>query len=812
MLDKYNWIINDIDDKKAALLSVAANLSAGACKILINRGIKDQDQVCKFLSKNILDLEDPFGLKDLKEAASIIIEAVSEKKKILIFGDYDVDGVSATALLYKALQLLGSSPLYYIPHRVEEGYGLSADGIEFAEKKGTDLIITVDNGINSHEEVNLIKKKGMDLIITDHHLAGKTLPDARAVINPKRGDCNYPNKELSGSGVAFKLVQGIFKTLNKALPEELICLAALGTLSDSVILTPENKIIASIGLDLINKKKHAGINELLSAASFRKKIIDSFCILFVICPRLNASGRLEKADEALKLLLENDKKNIQKLAEGLNKLNQRRQDIENSILKEINIKLCKSPSLLENNAIILKEESWHLGVLGIISSRLCEKYNKPAFLLAQAGGILKGSVRVPDGYDACKMLESAENTLIRFGGHKKAAGFSISKENFSEFENTIQCQAEKIPKQKPALNIDAELRLNDINLKFADDIKMLEPFGPGNEEPIFLLRKVNLKDIRLVGNPPVHLKLVVEKDKSSLSAIGFKKEEYYTHLDPENFYHDIVFTVRAENYMDTKSVSLHIKDIKLPQKECLHILTGSDKIQAKSSSNNSLPLILDARYLKDKERYISSALKFNPSYLILIKTNEKAEKIKKILKDPLKIIHSEIYWRNIYDKDSSTDDILFYDPPIDVEKFKHFKTSSRIHLLFDQDDIQRLENNIKLSCPSRQILALIYKTIVNNFKQFGKKTYKKSNLAELINHPLVAESTLNTALIIFQELDILEVIYLQDEIILIPKADKKKNLQESINFVEAVSLIEKFKETKKIINHPKLNLLKEIMK
>jgi len=506
-------------------------------QVLSARGISPEESKA-FLEPRLEDLNDPFLMSDMDKAVERIITAVKKSQKIMVHGDYDVDGVTSLSLLYRNLTGIGLNVIPYIPDRFTEGYGLSSQGIEKAREEGISLIITVDCGITALEEIEIARKYGIDVIVTDHHEPQETLPEATAIINPKVD--NYPFKDLAGVGVAFKLLEALYRKLSLNLNHLYwdLDLVALGTVADIVPLIDENRVFVHFGLKILEKSKKAGIKSLKSIAGLNGKM-EPWHISFILAPRLNAAGRLKHAIEAFKLLSTKDGIEALQLARELDKTNKERQGIERKILTEAE-KMVRRMDLDKDWVIVLGSEDWHEGVIGIVASKLVEQYNRPTILLSFTGGIGKGSGRSIRNFNLFNALLDLEKYLISFGGHKMAAGLRLEKENLQDFRRALNKLAKKrLEKEylEPELYIDGEIRLSDINQDILSVYRKLSPFGMGNPQPVFVVKNVTVKNnIRVMKDR--HISFTLKQEQIERRAIAFDamdKREIIQSGKPLNF-------------------------------------------------------------------------------------------------------------------------------------------------------------------------------------------------------------------------------------------------------------------------------------
>ena len=561
---KYNWKIKEVDLQKVQQLNKEQNIPSVISAVLINRGLDNPVVINKFFNPSIDNLYNPFLMSDMDKAVNRLKKAISNKEKIVILGDYDVDGTTATAFLYLFLQEIGLEVIYYIPDREKEGYGVSNRGIDFAIKSSANLIITCDCGINSINEIEYANKNNIDIIVTDHHEPAEVLPDALAVLDPKRKDDIYPFKELCGIGVAFKMLYGL--SIANKIPLEKIFyyldLVAIGTAADIVPILNENRIIVSKGLKVLNKSKNIGLQSLLKVSGFENKTINVVNIVFGLAPRINAAGRLGEATRAVRLLTSFNHKESIDLSNLLDRENRNRQIIEKATIDNAILQLNATHDLDVDKILILDAPDWHQGVIGIVASKLKEIYNRPVVMLTFQNGIGKGSARSIPGFNIFSAFSECSNFLLNFGGHKMAAGLTIKKESLPHFKECLKkIASDQISDEmlNRVLSIEGEISFSDINQKTIDYLQKMAPFGPGNMRPIFVARNLKISGIpRIVGEN--HLKFKACQDRVVISAIGWKLSELYEMLI-SNRPLDMAFVIEENEWNGLKEIQLNIKDI-----------------------------------------------------------------------------------------------------------------------------------------------------------------------------------------------------------------------------------------------------------
>lgn len=524
------WEFYEENSEEIIDIAKKHNISELLTKILVNRGITDDKEIDTFLNPTRNDFYDPYLMPDMDKAVERIIKAINNQEKVMIYGDYDVDGITSITVLKKFLEERGLKTGHYIPNRLEEGYGLNENAIRsIAEQKYT-LMITVDCGISGIEEVELANQLGIETIITDHHEQSESLPNAYAIINAKRKDSQYPFRGLAGCGAVFKLIQAISLRLGLEEKEFLkyLDIVCVGTISDIVPLVDENRVIAKLGLKLVAQTRNIGLRELILQSGYKK--IDSNTISFGVAPRINACGRMGYQEEALDLFLTNNIEEARKITARLNSYNLERQTKEKDIFEQA-IKELEKEDIEKLNTIVLSGDNWHHGVIGIVASKLTEKFYKPTILICFEDNIGKGSGRSLPGFDLHEALVESSAYLEKYGGHEMAVGLSLKKEKYNDFKLAFEeiAKSKNIQQIIPVIKIDSIITAKDVNKKTIQDLEMLEPFGEKNKNPIFVYKNLKIDSIRALSEGK-HLKLTLKDDNLLINAIGFNlgylSEEY----------------------------------------------------------------------------------------------------------------------------------------------------------------------------------------------------------------------------------------------------------------------------------------------
>ena len=567
----YKWTYEEpTADETAAATALAreVNIHPALGRLLLKRGIKTATEARRFFRPQLSDLHDPFLMNDMQVAVDRLNQALGRKEHIMVYGDYDVDGCTAVALVYKFLSQFYSNIDFYIPDRYEEGYGISRKGIDFAAEMGVKLIIVLDCGIKAVEEVAYAREKGIDFIICDHHMPDEELPPAVAILNPKRHDNRYPYTHLSGCGVGFKFMQAFATSngieFNKL--SSLLDLCAVSIASDIVPIMGENRILACQGLRCLNTNPSIGLRAIVEVCGLSERELSMSDIIFKIGPRINASGRMQNGKEAVELLVEKDYQAALEKAGCINLYNEARKDLDKQMTDEAFKQVEQLPGLDDRRSVVIYNESWHKGVIGIVASRLTEQYYRPAVVLTRSDGVATGSARSVSGFDVYKAVQSCSDLLENFGGHTYAAGLSMKVENVPEFAERFEAYVQKHimdTQTEATLAIDAYLDFKDVTFKFYQQLKRFAPFGPQNERPVFCTRRVyDYGTSKVVGRGQEHIKLELVDNKSNnvMNGIAFGQSSQARYIKTKRAF-DICYAVE-ENTHKRGEVQLQIEDIR----------------------------------------------------------------------------------------------------------------------------------------------------------------------------------------------------------------------------------------------------------
>ena len=571
MSKERKWLVKEVGEPETvARLSTEIGIDSVLATLLVQRGIKSFEQARAFFRPSLSSLHDPFLMKDMDKAVTRLKKAVEGREKILVYGDYDVDGTTAVSLVYSFLGRFTKNIDYYIPDRYDEGYGLSIKALDWAAESGFNLVITLDCGIKAIDKVRYAASKGMDVIICDHHLPENELPAAVAVLDPKREDCHYPFDDLCGCGVGFKLVQAYAQVMDIPFAElePLLDLLVVSIASDLVSVTGENRVLSHFGLKRLNEKPRKGLQAIIALSNLEPDHVTIDDIVFKIGPRINAAGRMESGRLAVELLTAADDRTAARIASQINDNNNERKSIDREITREALEMVQNGKCIACKNATIVYNPAWNKGVVGIVASRLVEAFYKPTFVLTKSNGFVTGSARSVRGFDLYDSIERCADLLENFGGHIYAAGLTLKEENLPEFARRIEeyvAEHLTVEMSTPVVEVDSRLDFSQITPKFFRILKQFQPFGPGNNAPVFLTENVyDDGNGRKVGPAAQHLKLELIQESQpyhQIGAIGFNMAEYFDHIKAGNPI-DICYSVVENYYRGNSTIQLRLKDMR----------------------------------------------------------------------------------------------------------------------------------------------------------------------------------------------------------------------------------------------------------
>ncbi len=740
---QYRWQVKEADLVLRDALSGALKVKPAVAQLLINRGITDAAQGERFLYPRLEDLHAPEAMKGLTDARRRIQEFLRQGKKIVVYGDYDVDGITGTVILVSLLQKMGGSISYYIPHRLREGYGLNCEALGRLKEEGADLVLTVDCGISSLKEVEYAKKLGMEIIVTDHHTPLESLPHC-ITLNPKQADCSYPYKDLAGVGVAFKLMQSL---LAQEEWEEYLDLVALGSIADVVPLLEENRVLTRYGMEKLNASCRLGIQALKEASGFGGREITSGQVPFSLAPRLNAAGRIGEAEKAVELLLTSSPERARELSELLNGYNQKRQQIEGDILKEA-VQEIEEKGLDGKNVIVLAREDWHSGVTGIVASRLVESYRRPVVLISLEGEEGRGSARGVQGFNLIKAIHHCADYLERYGGHEQAAGLTIRSANIENFEKKINSAAPGLlppPGLERLISLETELEASEIDVDLLDQLSLLSPFGQGNPVPFFKTQDLEIESFKFVGKQKNHLKMKLKSGKNQLEAIAFKMEDRHLHLTGRKV--SAAYLLEDNCWGELRNPVLQLKDFHYS--DCL----GTGGVT-----------VIDRRGIDQKEKYLTALVgqREQVGTLIYINTLGQQKRLSRLMGEKKGIYYS--HQGSIKDCIlGNIENLVIYDLPLEEEKFFVLaKTlleavdSIKIHLLFGPEDLRANQLLMQAVLPRRDSLVRVYHAIKKIERQGEVHAGELSESMKSVNPVCYTNHFFQKSLEIFQEINLLE--------------------------------------------------------
>lgn len=689
------WVVAQTDEGQVRTLAEGVGIPPILATLLWRRGIQTVQEAQRFLYPDTNGFYDPFLMKDMDRAVSRIRQAIAGQERVMIYGDYDADGATSTSLLFLALKTLDANVEYYIPDRFSEGYGLNTPAIEAAKEQGFGLIITVDNGISAVEQVRVANELGVDMIVTDHHTPPEILPDAYAILNPKQPGCNYPDKMLAGVGVAFKLVQALYERV----PEEFLELAAIGTVADLAPLKDENRLLTLCGLRRINSTPSLGVKALIEVAGLDGKEITAGHIGFSFGPRINASGRLDSATYAVQLLTTEDVEEAGRLASFLEDRNKERQELSEQIAVEAVQMVEDHPEWLEGRVLVIASHGWNEGVIGIVASRLVERYYRPTLMIALNEERGKSSARSIAGFDLYEALTRCSDLLDHYGGHKMAAGFSLAPERIDELRQRMNEIADEVLTEEdmtPKIEVDAELPLTQIDLDLVDQIQGLAPYGFGNPSPRFAFTGLKIEETRVVGKDAAHLQLRVKSGRDELKCIAFRRSEDQRVLESLATI-DIVGELSVNEWKGRRDVQMVLGDWRA----------------------NSLQMF-DKRFVPDKVTWMET----NPEQLTILCYQESSvREIEKRLfgypwnegKYRVYLVDREGLWQHRAGEDEPTENIVFYDVPLTTgileASLRPIVPTQRLHFVQGQADDAWIRHAASTAVPDRQQFALVYRQL-----------------------------------------------------------------------------------------------------
>ena len=809
------WKSKEPDRNLSQKLASELGIPLLIAQLLVNRGIVETQAAQEFLYPDLSNLHPPSMMKGISDAVDRIKEAIDKGEKIWVYGDYDVDGITSVSMLMPCLKRLGAEVDYYIPHRLDEGYGLSQESIAELEGKGCSLIITVDCGISATEEVRMANDAGIDVIITDHHEPGEELPPAIVTLDPKLVDCGYPFDRLAGVGVAFKLAQALMgdeNGENEAFLREQLDLVALGTIVDVVPLTGENRIIAKYGLEVLNKMERVGIRALCEVSSVEEGTISGWIVGFRLGPRINAAGRIDTANSAVRLLTTDSYEEALEIAQKLDAANKERQNIEREILGKAKNQLQKF-DLSREKGLVLAEEGWHPGVVGIVASRIQELYYRPTILISLEGEQGRGSARSIPGFDIFHALTKCSHLLERFGGHKAAAGLGIAKSNIGAFRrefSSIVAETLEPDDLKPKVLIDAEADLSQLTLEVVEQLSLLEPYGLGNPRPMIEVKNLLVKGMpRIVGRTGGHLQMTVSDGQQALRCIAFNKAELERELHGAGVRLNLACRPSVNDWRDMRSVQLQIEEMVIQHDDSPALMAASAEIMELSQLK-----LIDRRNIPDKRRHLRRLLGMGERSLLYVRDDTAVDQFRDIVSKYAAKTRLGLCYRETSEgeRDKMKQDLVegeldviascvpFEEPlpglkhlifchPVPTRDYfarccapaVETEESVYVHLIFNTRDVDLLTTILNNQYPDRKTLANVYRKAKELSVDRNDSPVPVEEIAEGMSIDGPKEEIISNCIAVFEEIDLAERQENNGKIaVLLPTgSQERRDLQES---------------------------------
>lgn len=687
-------------EERARSLAREVGLSPVVAQLLLNRGVDGPEAARRWLEADLSATHDPFLFRDMERAVDLVVRALQAGTPILVHGDYDVDGVCSTVILVETLALLGADVRYHVPHRETEGYGVSEAAVEAAADRGAGLLVTADCGSSSHRALQRARERGMRVVVTDHHRIPADPPAPDAFLNPGVEGCSYPYKGLCGAGMAWKLACALHRRHSMDPPLHLLDLVALATIADVVPLTGENRALVRVGLEVLSRNRRPGLAALAAVAGVEGEV-RSGDVAFCLAPRLNAAGRLDSARLAVELLLEEDPEVARQRALHLEELNERRRTLEREIRQAIEERLREHPERLDRGVVVEAGEGWHPGVIGIAAARVADAHRLPAFVLAVEGETARGSARSPGNVDLYEAMQRCAEVFVRFGGHSRAAGFTVETARLAELRDRLADAVAAVRRgPPPPLRVDLELDLPEVRLDLVRELERLEPFGEGNPPPRFLARRVRLECPRAVGGSGEHLSLWACRGPARIKAIAFRQAGLLDRLAPGELCYDLVVRLEEDDWEGTRSPSLLIEQVVAPEPTLVEVLQG----RAPAAGSR----FVDGSCVLDREKYLRRLQAKERDLLVVVATPGQAERVRQRL-EGMRVVTAGELVRAV----PSRELVLLAPPPaMDALESRPFRMARRIHLLFGERELAREESRCRTLALDRARMEQVWRALV----------------------------------------------------------------------------------------------------
>jgi len=708
MLDPERVAVGVPDWDRAAALGSALGVSEIVAELMIRRGVSDVDTGRAYLQAGLEACHDPFGIRHMDRAVDLLEEALAGRQTVFIHGDYDVDGVSATVLLAEGLRALGGEVLYHVPHRITEGYGVSLVAVERAASAGARLLLTADCGSSSHEAVQRAGELGMKVVVTDHHRLPPVLPRADAFLNLNHPECTYPDKDLCGTGLAWKLMAALHQRRGLPCPAEALDLVALATIADVVPLQGENRVLVRQGLQALERMDRPGLSALAAVVGMKPGPLGAWAVAFTLAPRLNAAGRIDSADLAVDLLLERDPDVCQSRAKELEVLNTQRQHLEREIREEIGRRLQTRADALQDGVLVEAGADWHHGVLGITAARLVDQWDVPSFVAALEGNLARGSARAPEGLDLFAAMSLCSDVFVRFGGHARAAGFTVEASRLDEMRRRLAGAVRQLRRQAVPRSADFELPLAKVTLPLVRELQRLEPVGEANPKPLFLARGVRFEKVRPVGVGGVHVAAMACQDEVCLKGIAFRHGQHASELGSGDLCYDVLYTLEEDTWNGQAQPQMVIEAVLAPDPVVVSIFREDPDGEAPRVLRSG-PILVDSRQVLNRRRYMESVLSQAGSVLLVAASRGQARRIREALPDA----GFHVAPPDGLPEEPVAEEVIFLAPPPRLELLDEpaLRGARRIHLLFGRRELEKQEFRVGVLALDRQRVTRVWKAL-----------------------------------------------------------------------------------------------------
>jgi len=750
MLHPSRLQIRPSDPERARTLGHALNLPEVIAQLLIQRDLSEPDAARSFLYDDATQAcFDPLLLKDMPLALDLIEASIAAGEVIFIHGDYDVDGVCSTVVLVEGLQSLGAQVRHHVPDRFSEGYGVSLKAVEAAAAGGARMLLTCDCGSSSHQAIESARALGMKVVVTDHHTMPETPPRADALINPQRKDCAYPFKSLCGTAIAYKLLCALYQSRGLAWPTHFLDLVAVATIADVMPLLGENRGLVRTGLRQLSLLQRPGLKALAQTAGLEEGPWGSFAVGFGLGPRINAAGRLENARLGVDLMLTEDESEARRLAAYLDRLNQKRRDLEAQMRVQVEERLAAQPEKLELGVVVEAGEDWHQGVVGITASRVVDRYGLPAFIMGRVGEVCKGSARAPENVNLYKAMHKCADVFVKFGGHARAAGFTVAWDRVDEMRQRLSEAVEEIRQGPAPVHADLELELRQANLDLARQLRLLEPLGEANRTPVFLARRVRLEQVKLMGTTQEHLRCRLVQNQCQRKAVAFRMGTEREQILEKQLYYDVLYELEEEVWEGQSMPSLRILSLLEPEPQVFELL----KKKPRWADPGLFPRLVDGRNVVHRRGYIEALLDSGHRPLVVVHDQSQSLKVQQAL-----AAYPQLQIGTYADLRTGFEDVVLLYPPSRLDDLLQpaLQEAIRVHILFGGRELRQEEQRQSDAWLDRPRLEGIWKSLVRHARQ-GRLSQQEFSSVEEDIRPLKASATaLSRAVEVFEELQLVE--------------------------------------------------------